>query len=126
VLDAIADYLETLGIGSVGIDLFESLLPETPDDCVALFEYAGKPPLLSLDGSESDCPGLQVRVRASSYEAGGTKLEQIRSALHPVSNQSIGGIFFISIRVNGSPIPLGVDQNDRPERSLNFSIIKRR
>jgi len=67
LLDDIKDYLEQNDIGTFGADLFIGQLPPSPDDCVALFEYAGEPPDLHWNG---EYPGLQVMCRGEEIYSG--------------------------------------------------------
>jgi hypothetical protein len=45
ILEALADKLTAASVATVGSDLFIGLMPDKPDVCVALYEYAGAPPL---------------------------------------------------------------------------------
>ncbi len=42
MLEQISAYLEAQGIGTAD-DICIGLMPDQPDDCIALFEYAGSP-----------------------------------------------------------------------------------
>ena len=74
MLNDIGTYLQYQGIGTLGADLFLGLMPDQPDNCIALFEYAGSPPDLHWNG---EYPGLQVRVRNKSYAAARTKIGEV-------------------------------------------------
>lgn len=50
LLDELASYMQTNGIGTLGTDLFAGQLPESPDACVALYEYGGLAPEHSIGG----------------------------------------------------------------------------
>ena len=71
MLTEIGAYLATQNIGTVGTDIFLGLMPDQPDNCIALFEYAGSPPDLHWEG---EYPRLQVRVRDKSYAAARAKI----------------------------------------------------
>ena len=45
ILEALADKLTTASVATVGTNLFLGMMPDSPDLCVALYEYAGAPPL---------------------------------------------------------------------------------
>ena len=148
MLSEIGAYLATKSIGTVGTDIFLGLMPDQPDNCVTLFEYAGSPPDLHWNG---EYPGLQVRVRNKSYAAARTKIGEIMTALHGLYEQTLGdgsegnggegpvgdegdggepipvtGTRYLLIKARGSPEVLKRDANNRVELFVNFEIIKER
>jgi len=123
VLREIGAYLATKSIGKVGTDIFLGLMPDQPDNCIALFEYAGSPPDLHWEG---EYPGLQVRVRDKSYPAGKAKIEQIVRVLHGLHETVLGGTRYLLVKARGSPEVLKRDNNNRVEFFVNFEIIKER
>ena len=123
MLKEIGTYLQSQGIGTLGTDLFLGLMSDQPDNCIALFEYAGSPPDLHWNG---EYPGLQVRVRNKSYRAGREKIQQIYELLHGLHNQIFSGTRYLLIKARGSPEVLKRDANNRIELFVNFEIIKER
>jgi hypothetical protein len=121
VLKEIGAYLATKSIGTVGTDIFLGLMPDQPDNCIALFEYAGSPPDLHWNG---EYPGLQVRVRNKSYAAARTKIGDAMTALHGLHEQTLSGTRYLLIKARGSPEVLKRDNNNRVELFVNFEIIK--
>jgi len=123
VLSEIGAYLATKSIGTVGTDIFLGLMPDQPDNCVALYEYAGSPPDLHWNG---EYPGLQVRVRNKSYAAARTKIGEVMEKLHGLHEQTLSGTRYLLIKARGSPEVLKRDNNNRVELFVNFEIIKER
>lgn len=123
MLEAIGKYLEEEDVGTVGVDIFLGLIPDQPDDCVVLFEYAGSPPDLHWNG---EYPGLQVRVRSVSYPTGRAKIGEIVDLLHGLHEQELGGTRYLLIKARGSPEVLKRDSSNRIEFFVNFEIIKER
>jgi hypothetical protein len=147
MLSDIGNYLQAQGIGTLGTNIFLGLMPDQPDNCIALFEYAGSPPDLHWNG---EYPGLQVRVRNKSYEAARSKIGDIVKKLHglyeqilsdEVEPEGIGdegegngeeeltpvtGTRYLLIKARGSPEVLKRDNNNRVELFVNFEIIKER
>jgi len=123
VLTEIGAYLATKSIGTVGTDIFLGLMPDEPDNCIALFEYAGSPPDLHWNG---EYPGLQVRVRNKSYAAARTKIGEAMTALHGLHETVLGGTRYLLVKARGSPEVLKRDANNRVELFVNFEIIKER
>jgi len=123
VLKEIGTYLQSQGIGTLGTDLFLGLMPDQPDNCIALFEYAGAPLALHWNG---EYPGLQVRVRGTSYAAARTKIGEVAKKLHGLHEQTLSGTRYLLIKARGSPEVLKRDANNRVELFVNFEIIKER
>ncbi len=123
MLNEIGTYLQSQGTGTLGADLFLGLMPDQPDNCIALFEYAGSPPDLHWPG---EYPGLQVRVRNKSYAAGRAKIEEVVTELHGLHETVLGGTRYLLVKARGSPEVLKRDANNRVELFVNFEIIKER
>mgnify|MGYP001334878852 FL=1 len=123
MLNDIGTYLQAQGVGTVETDIFLGLMPDQPDNCIALFEYAGSPPDLHWNG---EYPGLQVRVRNKSYAAARTKIGEAMTALHGLHEQTLSGTRYLLIKARGSPEVLKRDNNNRVELFVNFEIIKER
>lgn len=149
MLTEISTYLATKNVGTVGVDIFLGLMPDKPDTCIALFEYAGSPPDLHWDG---EYPGLQVRVRNKTYAAGRAKIGEVMDLLHGLYEQvlpgevdgdnnnngepenggeepaelPVNGTRYLLIRARGSPEVLKRDASNRTEFVVNFEIIKER
>ena len=119
----ISTYLKNQGVGTPGTDMFLGLMPDQPDNCIALFEYAGSPPDLHWNG---EYPGLQVRVRNKSYAAARTKIGEVMAKLHGLYEQTLSGTRYLLIKARGSPEVLKRDNNNRVELFVNFEIIKER
>ena len=128
MLADIAAYLVTQGVCTgINTDLFIAQVPESPDLCVMLFEYAGMPPDTTFDGTYDTRPSLQVRVRAgrNAYGAGIAKIKAIEAALHGLSNITLSGTLYKSIMAQASPGFIGRDTPEgRPEWTQNFNIIR--
>lgn len=121
LLDDITTYLVQKGVGTFGTDIFINELPPKPDDCIALFEYAGEPPDLHWNG---EYPGLQVICRGKKYNACRAKIELVRSTLHGVTEETINGTRYLLIQAKQSPETLGKDESGRRLFVINFRIIK--
>ena len=127
MLSQIAAYLVAQGVcTAVNTDLFIAQVPNTPDLCVMLFEYAGSPPELTHDGVYDVKPSLQVRTRGArnAYGTGIAKAEAIEAELHGLANTTLSGTTYKLIRAQGSPGFMGRDSEGRPEWSQNFMLIR--
>ena len=123
MLREIGAYLATKSIGTVGTDIFLGLMPDQPDNCIALFEYAGSPPDLHWSG---EYPRLQVRVRDKSYADARAKIGTVAALLHSLHEQVLSDTRYLLIKALGSPEVLKRDANNRVELFVNFEIIKER
>jgi hypothetical protein len=115
----VADYLEAEGVGTVGEDIFNSVVPEYPDGCVTVVDTGGIEPSRDIPTAE---PTFQVLVRNSSYDTAKTKIDSIVALLHQKANAELvsGETYFYYIFLVAEPGYLGRDDNDREEFSANF------
>ena len=103
------------------VNLFISELPETPDNCVAVFDSPGLAPALHTEWKQ---PGVQIRIRGDkgAYRAAHLLAQTIGDLLHGIHNETVGATRYALIQQMGDVIPLGRDQLERPELSMNFQI----
>lgn len=127
-LDDIGDYLEANAIGTLATDLFLAELPDTPDACIAVYEYAGNPPSKMGDNRQ---PGLQVRSRAQSYATARANIEAVYTLLSAIGDEfqdtapdgvEINGTLYLHFETTQEPVPLGPDERGREEIALNFIV----
>ena len=118
----IASLLASLGHGTVAEDIFINKEPDGPgvSDCViTLYDTdPWSPPELSYDW---EYPGLQVRVRWSSYQEGKAKARELMQALHGYVG-TVGSIKYHLIRVANGPVALGEDSKGRPRFTFNLEL----
>jgi hypothetical protein len=102
-------------------DLFVSTMPESPDQCVAIYDSPGFPPEPNY---EYYYPGVQIRVRGDQggYRAAWTLAESIRDVLKAVHDETWNSTKYVQIWCSGEIYSLGQDENNRPLFSMNFSI----
>lgn len=123
LLDDIASYLQTKGIGTVGTDIFKGEYPDSPDDMVAIYETGGFAPPKSWEG---DNPTFQIRVRNRGYSLGRDVCETIMWTLHHVGEETLGTTRYLYIWALDSPISLMRDPKQRHEWTMNFACYKER
>lgn len=123
LLDDIRAKLIAASVGAT-TTTFIGEMPDTPNDCICLYEYAGSPPDLTHDGQEIEKPGLQAKVRSTSYATGRAKIESVITALNKTANTTLTATRYLFIRANQSPQCLGRDASRRWEWVVNFSIQK--
>lgn len=127
LLDEIGQFLidQNLVGGATGWTLAKGWMPPEPNKVVGVFEYPGEPPFAGR--IEIDIPAFQIRVRAEKedYVAARTEIEAIYLALHGYSG-TLSGVYYVMITALASPLPLGRDENERPEIVQNFSAKRSR
>lgn len=130
VLEALADKLQSASVATVATNLFIGIMPNTPDACVALYEYSGSAPLeVLVDNTATlERPSIQVMVRASrnDYPTARTLIEDVRDTLTNITDETISGVRFLRVHHLSSINALGTDENERPEFSLSLQAIVER
>lgn len=127
VLEDAADYLEDGGVATVGADLFLSMMPPTPDVCIALHEYSGMAPRDHMGGGgvSLELPRLQAVCRAGrgDYPAARDAAIAVSRRLAAVVDVSWPSGRVLRIVPAGSVNDLGRDEKDRPIVSVNFEVM---
>lgn len=129
ILEAVGDYLQAQGQGTLGATLFLGVMPESPDACVCVYEGPGLSPMETMGAGAFavDQPGLQVISRGvrGDYPGARDKARAVRLLLAAVIETSLSGLHVMRISADGSLLPMGEDQNGRPMISMNFSCVVR-
>lgn len=120
----IKDFIEDEGsaLGLVfATNLFVGEMPETPNECVAVFDGPGEAPEHDYEYRR---PSVQVRVRAEKGEqqAGWTLANEIYEILKAQHNVSKNSTQYVGIWADSDILALGKDANGRFLFSMNFSI----
>ena len=130
MLEDIAAYLQSKGVGTLGTDIRISSEPSSPDTCITLYEYSGQPPDLL---AELEFPGLQVRSRGKSWSIARTALRNVQSQLQKIGNEfsdespegiTINGTYYAAVFTAGGITPLGEDSNGRVLIVQNYTVMK--
>ena len=130
MLEALADRLQSASVADTGVNLFIGLLPDKPDVCVALYEYAGAPPLEVMrdNAATLERPSVQVLVRAgrNDYPTARNLINNIRNTLTDITDETISGVTFLRINQNSSINAVGTDDNDRVIFTLSLTAVVER
>lgn len=119
VVNDIADYLEDEGLGTVGTDIFVGNQPETPVNCITVFDTGGQKPSIDIPTKR---PTFEVLVRATDYATGKDLIDSVRTLLHNKYNETlvVDGNYFFSINAVAEAGHLGKDELGNDEFSINF------
>lgn len=130
MLEQLADNMATDGVGTVGTNIFIGIMPNSPDACLAIYEFAGEGPMEAFsDGGVSlDLPSIQVMSRGvrMDYPAARTLIVNARNSLTSVANETIGGVRFLRVREMSAINSLGPDVNDRPIFTVSLQAVVER
>lgn len=125
ILEAVGDYLQAQGQGTLGTNIFLAVMPESPDSCVCVFETAGFAPQFTMGAAAwaVDQPGIQVICRGprGNYPAARDKADAIRGLLGAVVDSTLSSVNVMRIAPDGAVLSMGEDENGRPMVSVNFS-----
>lgn len=104
-----------------GTDLFVSEMPDTPDECVVVYDSGG-------DDSDPhityERPTIQIRVRGNkgAYTDTYDIVNNIKTILHGLTGEILNSARYIGIWIVGDILSLGQDDNKRPIFSINFRL----
>jgi hypothetical protein len=130
MLDALADKLNSASVAVTASTLFIGLMPTSPDVCVALYEYAGSPPMEVFvnNAATIEMPSVQVMTRAgrNDYPAARVLMESVRDVLTGITDETISGVRFLRVNAISSINYLNTDDNDRPRFTLSLQVFMER
>jgi hypothetical protein len=134
LLDAVATILGNAGVGVVGSTIFKGNMPDSPNSCIAIYEYASQSPerVMGSTGNmvSAEIPAFQICVRgddehktATSYVTARNLIDTAFRALDGYSG-TIESSVILSILAVGAPEFLKRDENFRPYFVCNFDCTK--
>ncbi len=127
MLDDIGALLVANGLGTLGTNLFLSLLPaNVADASVVITETGGSGPgyVHETAQASTESPSFQVIVRDNDYGNARSKADSIWKLLSRQRNTLLSGSKYLSIRPIQSPFPLGKDENERLQIIANYAVVK--
>lgn len=129
LLDALATYIDAQTALTAATDLFKQFLPDSPDACVAIFEYAGLPPIHTFGANTQailERPKFQVICRnaAGEYDLARSQAETLYTLLEKLSDTSLSGTLYIRIEALHSPFALEPDAKGRTLVACSYLATK--
>ena len=112
---------------TLGTNLFLGRLPDSPDLCVAVYQYGGEEPLRTMGGdtiASYEKPRIQVVTRAAGYSTAEALSRTIWGYLDAVLNETLTATPYLRISAIQSPFPMERDVQDRVIFAQNFTVIK--
>lgn len=118
-----ATILDRAGIGTIGVDLFVGVEPETPDKCITVYDTGGFSPNPKFLRDE---PTVQFKSRGlpADGKTPADLLQSIRNVLLNSVNKTVGDSLYIQYREFGGIIDLGADEKNRVMYVTNFRLVR--
>lgn len=118
--EAFMRYLAAEGYGTVGDDLFLGFQPDSPDNCITIYDTS--PPVLpESQGLQVDNMTCQVLVRNEDY----LQARDIMGAIHHkiVGYDGLMGDFDVTaVFIEQAPASIGLDEKGRAEWSAHYRL----
>jgi len=112
--------------GSLGLvyatNIFTNKEPALPKNCVTIFNTNGFAPDLGLDSQGYERPSIQIRVRNTSESNAWSLIENIKSKLHGLHQETWNGTLYTVIYCSSGPALLDWDDNGNCRLVCNFNI----
>ena len=128
VLDDIATRIATTISGTVGTDVFKSMMPALPDAAVALYETGGLSPekRFGSKGIDWERPAVQIVVRGApgDYQTARTTSQSIFEDVSEIETEDLSGTRYHLSDPLQQPFGLNVDEQDRPTVAFNIIFTK--
>lgn len=128
VLDDLAVYGASNGLGTVGTSIFKGRMPDAPDECLALIPYGGlaSQQQYGSDALKWEFPRVQVIARASrhDYSTAQTMADEAYRAYAQIMAETVNGTFYHCVTPLQPPFSMGLDDNERPIVGFNLQVEK--
>jgi len=125
VIDEIGTRLATAISGTLGTNVFQGMMPPTPDVCAAVYETGGLGGIevLGTAGITFEQPGVQVVFRGNvdDYASARTPAQTAFNNLKTIQTEDLSGTRYDLTTMMQQPFALGPDENGRPR--IVFNII---
>jgi hypothetical protein len=111
----------------IGTDLFAGDMHDGPDAehaAVVLRDSGGFEPDPTNQDISEDTFQVFVRGQKGGYREAYAQAEALFALLHKLTNETIGTTRYVFIFAMQRPIYLGMDDNQRPEFSINFRTMR--
>lgn len=123
-IGSIATHLQNEGVATAGTNLFIGFSPDADGTLVLLSEVSGQ--IMETQGTALAVqkPQLQVMTMGEPFDYVNpkAKIEEIQTLLANISDSTIEGTHFLSIRPNGTINALGQDDTQAFSFTANFEV----
>jgi len=111
---------------TLGTNLFLGRMPDSPDACVALYEYGGSAPDNTMGGGLPvlQNPSVQIAVREVLYASAESLISLCWITLEGIIDMSLSGTRYNRVTAIQSPFVLERDSQDRVIFVQNFNVTR--
>lgn len=118
--DSFLHYLQAAGKGTAGIYLFLGHQPDSPANCITVYDTA-PPPLDESQGLTVDNMTVQVLVRDEDYLAARDTIAGIHRAIVGYDGR-MGDYDVTAVFIETAPASIGRDEKGRAEWSAHYRL----
>ena len=118
IAKGISDYLATRSVGTFGVNMFVSNIPDQPDNCFTLFDEPA-PIDDYMHSFGTDNFGVQVITRGS-YSYARDKIFQIHKELKMLGGVTLDSIYIVDTQVQTMPSRYDNDEKGRREYTAHY------
>lgn len=115
----VGNLLENYSFGTVEEDILGFEKQDNPANAIFIIPSAGSPHEIIRES------GIQIIVRNEDTEICEEKANEIYEFLRSLDNVNLGSFYIYDIETESDLIPLGFDNKQRYEISMNFSFLRR-
>jgi len=101
-----------------------AVLDERASNCVAILDFSGRKPQLTMDKAKYEFPTVQILVKCVDYDAGWEFMSAIIDSLHGRSHETWNSAYYSLIECMNGPTFLK-RENQRSIFVANFMIQRR-
>lgn len=114
----VAQYLSSLGLGTVGTNIFVDFLPDV-DNAIAVYSTGGFQSNAKLS---IDFPTIQIYVRNTSVQNAYDAIASVYDKLHGLNNVTLpqGTHIANCVGLQSAPNNIGLDDKQRQRYTINF------
>lgn len=105
-------------MGTLGTDLFVRRMPDSPDDCITVYDETG----VVLDQNHydnSDSFGTMIKVRGS-YSFVKDKMLAIHRSVAGLGDVWLDNLYILDTRIQTPPASIGNDDKGRAEYTVHY------
>ena len=130
LLSEVGTYLAANGIGTLGIDLFQGYMPDSPDAATAIYETGGLGPVRGMRSTAGTPAGTQPRLQVVSrageydYSTARAKVQSVYALLEGLGDVTLSGVAYKWFGAVQEPFMMGRDDSRRVLIAQNFDVIK--
>ena len=121
--ESLIAYLAAEGIGILGSTLWLGSQPDSPDNCITIYEESA-PTLDESHAFNIDTAGIQVLVRNTNYLAAKNKAGEVHQKVSGfrMDKFSATGPWIRQTHIVTAPASIGQDERDRHEWTIHYTF----